>query len=86
MISDSVLQILVCPQTKQPLTRTDKSLIETVGNMVNKGLLQTIGGRTVADKPIELLLRQDKKVAYPICDGIPVLLVEEGIDLSSLES
>lgn len=86
MISESILQILVCPHSRQSLKVLSKIDTEKVGNMFEKGVLNTVGGSKVNEKPTELLIREDLKVAYPVRDGIPILLLEEGIDLSQLES
>lgn len=86
MISEAVLRILVCPQSKQQLKTLNKKATEEVENLFDKGLLKTVGDSKVVDKPLAMLVREDRKVAYQVKDGIPVLLVEEGIDLSELES
>jgi uncharacterized protein YbaR (Trm112 family) len=66
------IDILVCPETKQklipfPLVDAELMLEET-----NK----FTGGQHFGPSPT-ILLREDLKAAYPIVDGIPVLLVPE---------
>ena len=47
-------------------------------------LLRRMGfaGLGAAAYPLEAgLVRQDQKIVYPVRDGIPVLLIDEGIEL-----
>lgn len=53
-IDPKLLEILVCPVTKGPLTY---------------------------DKKAQELISEQAKRAYPIRDGIPIMLVEEARDL-----
>ena len=52
-----------------------------VNGAIAKGTAKTKAGKTVTDKLVEGLVRADKQVVYAIRDGIPVLLVDEGIVL-----
>ena len=40
----------------------------------------------VTEELKEALMTDDGKIAYPVVDGIPVLLVERGISLSQLNA
>ena len=40
------------------------------------------GGKKVEEPLVAGLVREDKKVVYPIRDGIPVLLIDEGIEVA----
>ncbi len=53
MLDKSLLEILVCPQSKAPLTQVGDELI-----------------------------CQQSGLAYPIIDGIPVLLIEEAREIN----
>lgn len=79
MIDKDLLQILACPATHQPLAEADAALLERVNAAIAKGAAKNAAGKAVTDKLTEGLVRQDKKIVYPIRDGIPVLLVDEGI-------
>ena len=43
--------------------------------------VKNVGGKAVTDKLEAGLVRSDKGRIYPIKEGIPVLLIDEGIDL-----
>lgn len=83
MVDQSLLEILVCPESRQPLRVADEELLERVNASVRSGSLKTRTGRTVSDPLEEALMRQDGQVLYPVRDGIPILLIDEAILLSA---
>lgn len=81
-ISKELLEILACPETKQPLTLADTALIETLNARIRQRQLTNRGGETVTE-PIDAgLVREDRQYLYPIRDDIPVMLIDEGIALA----
>jgi uncharacterized protein YbaR (Trm112 family) len=81
MVSEELVRILACPETKQPVALAPAELLEKLNAQARQGALRDIGGEAV-EQPIEAgLLRQDGQVVYPIVDGIPRMLVERGIPL-----
>ncbi len=81
MVDQSLLDILVCPETKQPLRVADVALLERVNASVRTGGLTNRGGKLVAT-PVEAgLVRQDGAVLYPVRDDIPIMLIDESIPL-----
>jgi uncharacterized protein YbaR (Trm112 family) len=82
VIDKELLQILACPQTHQSLAMADAALLERVNASIASGKQRNVGGKPVEGKLSEALVREDGKVVYPIRDGIPVLLVDEGLPLA----
>jgi uncharacterized protein YbaR (Trm112 family) len=80
-VSQELLEILVCPETKQPVTPASVELIAQINQQIEAGSLRNRGGDTVSKAVEEGLLREDGKILYVVDDGIPVMLIEESIEL-----
>lgn len=84
MLDAELLALLVCPETHQDVALATSIEIAQLNETILKGEVRTVAGKTV-DQPIEgALIRIDRAVAYPIRDGIPVMLVPEGLAISQL--
>jgi uncharacterized protein len=85
-IPESLLDILCCPVSREPLRPLEKSRIKKLNDAIERGELLYVDGSTV-DRPIsEALVTRDAKVIYPVESGIPVLLPDRGIGTTQLES
>ena len=84
MINPELLEILVCPETKQTLRVADAETLGRVNKAVEEGYLRNQGGDPVKEQIKEGLLREDGEVLYPVLDDIPVMLLDEAIRLDSL--
>jgi uncharacterized protein YbaR (Trm112 family) len=80
-VSPELLEILVCPETKQPVAPAAADVLARLNEAITAGRVRTRGGRVLHDPVGEGLLRQDGRVLYPVDDGIPVMLIEESIEL-----
>ena len=79
-IDKDLLEILACPETHQSLAEADADLLAKVNGRIESGL--TNRGGAQVEEPLEAgLVREDGQVVYPVRDGIPVLLVDEAIEL-----
>ncbi len=81
-VSQELLEILVCPETKQPVSPASAEILQKLSTQVAAGNLRNRGGEKVAKAPTEGLVREDGKILYPVEDDIPVMLVEESIELA----
>lgn len=80
-VNPELLEILACPETKQPVSLASGDVLSAVNEKISAGTLRNRGGEKV-EKPItEALVREDGKVLYPVDDGIPVMLIEESIEI-----
>ena len=80
-VSRELLEILVCPETRQPVALAGSEVLARVNEKVRAGTLRNRGGDKVEKEVAEGLLREDGRVLYPVDDGIPVMLIEESIEL-----
>ncbi len=81
-VSDELLEILVCPETKQPVRLADDDVLSKVNSKIDAGTLRNRGGDAVSKRVEEALIREDGKVLYVVDDSIPVMLIEESIELA----
>ena len=79
-----LLDILACPATRQPLAMLDSRGLAALNDAIAAGGVQRIDGTPQRDAVREALVTRDRRLAYRIDDGIPVLLVEEGIALGQV--
>ena len=84
MLAPELLALLVCPETHQDVALATPGEIGLLNDAIREGHVQTVGGNPV-DLPAEgALIRADRSIAYPIRDGIPVMLVAEGLAISQV--
>lgn len=84
MVSKQLLEILICPESRQPLAEADTALVARLNAAIAAGQLRNKAGETIA-RPIDgALVRQDGQLAYPIVDDIPVMLLDEAIPLDAV--
>jgi len=81
MIDKELLEILACPETHQPLREAAAADLTELNARIEAGDVKNVGGEAVTEVLPGGLIREDNAIVYPIRDGIPVLLVHEGIAL-----
>jgi len=81
MIDQTLLDILVCPETKQVLRVADEGLLGTLNASIKAGSVSTRGGEAVTASVTAGLVRKDGSVLYQVRDGIPIMLIDESIPL-----
>ncbi|MEM7410807.1 MAG: Trm112 family protein [Myxococcota bacterium] len=82
-ISPTLLEILVCPETRQPVSEASDDVLGRINAEVEAGRLRNRGGEAVEKPLVEALIREDGRVIYPVDDGIPVMLIEQSIEVSA---
>ncbi len=81
-ITKSLLSILACPENKSAVNYASVELVERLNAQIGAGTLKNRAGALVREKMDGALIRADGKVLYPIIDDIPVMLIEEGIEIN----
>ncbi len=86
MIDEELVRMLVCPETKQPVTLAPGEMVDTLNARIRQGTLRDRGGDAV-ERPMDAgLLREDGQVLYPVIDDIPRMLIERGIPIDPNEA
>jgi len=83
-LSKDLLDILCCPETKEPVALVDKETLGEINAAIQAGKVLKRNGEPVRDLLDDGLLRQDGKYLYPIREEIPVMLIEEAIDTGTV--
>jgi uncharacterized protein YbaR (Trm112 family) len=81
-IDPELLEILACPDTHQPVSLAPAETLARVNAEIEAGRLRNRGGDPVTEPIEEALLREDGKVLYIIDDSIPIMLVDQSIELA----
>jgi uncharacterized protein YbaR (Trm112 family) len=78
-ISEDLLEILCCPETKVPVETLSSDQLAKLNAAIQAGKVACVGGDTVQKPLQEGLITTDGKTIYRIDDNIPVMLVDQGI-------
>ena len=79
MVHPELLEILCCPETRQPVRVAPEALVESVNRAIRDGSLKVPAGGDSAGVLDGGLVREDGKFLYPVRNGIPIMLIEERI-------
>lgn len=80
-IDEQLLEILVCPESRQPVSPAPPELLARLNAEIDASRLRTRGGTPVESRVEEGLLREDGRILYVVDDGIPIMLIEESIEI-----
>ena len=80
-----LLDILVCPSSRQPLALLEPAGLEALNRAIASGQVKR-GDQAVQSDPLrEALVTRDRRIVYRVDDGIPVLLAEDAIATAQAE-
>lgn len=80
-----LLDILVCPASRQPLALLEPAGLEALNRAIAAGGATRADGSAQAEALREALVTRDRRTVYRVDDGIPVLLAEEAIATAQVE-
>jgi len=84
-IDPNLLARLICPESRQPVHLAPAEMVSQANVARTRGTLRNRAGNLVSHVLDGGLLRQDGTMLYAICDGIPIMLPDEGIPVEQLK-
>ena len=79
-----LLTILRCPVTHKGLHLAGRDILVRVNAAIEAGGLANRDGTVLSEPLDEALVTDDEKLAYPVSNGIPVLLEGESIYMEQI--
>ena len=79
-----LLDIICCPATRLPLELMDAARLSRLNAAIAAGSVRNHAEESLSGMLTEALITRDGRLAYPVRDGIPILLEDECIDLNQL--
>ena len=80
-----LLDLLVCPTTRQPLSLLDDAGLQAVNAAIEAGTVKRGDGSPQAAPLSQALVTRDRRTVYRVDDGIPVLLAEDAIATAGID-
>ena len=83
MIDQELLEILACPEDKTPVRMAEPDELERLNEGIRAGSVKNRGGEAITEPLDAGLVREDGKILYPIREDIPIMLIDEAIELNA---
>ena len=83
-IHKDLLEILCCPETKEKVALISQDELDRINAAIRNGGVKMRNGEPVTQQLDGGLLRADGKYLYAIRDDIPVMLIDEAIDVATV--
>lgn len=78
--NEELLEVVCCPLTQQKLAWLLKDAIEELNSRISAGKVVNKKGEVLKEELEAALVSEDGKIIYPVKNGIPMLLVECGVE------
>lgn len=81
VLTKEFIEMLICPENYTPVALADAATVEKVNEGIRAGTLTNRAGQPITEEIEAGLLREDGKLLYPVRHEIPVMLLEEAIEI-----
>ena len=85
-ISPQLLEILVCPVTKLPVSVLPADKLTKLNELIENGEVITKDGNSVTEKIEEALITNNHRTIYRVQEGIPIMLEDQAIAVDQIAS
>ena len=79
---DALLEIAACPDDHQPLQRASEASVQRLNQAISERSLRQRGGDLIDEAMSDAVVTTDHARAYPVRDGVAVLLIDAAILLT----
>lgn len=83
-INRKLLEILVCPVTKQPLLALTQTRLDMLNQLVTQGNLHTLDGNKVCHPLQQALVTKNGTTIYRVEGDVPIMLEEQSIPCAQI--
>jgi uncharacterized protein YbaR (Trm112 family) len=83
-ISPHLLEILVCPVTKLPVSLMSKERLLKLNDLIGSNEVNTKDGKLLSTPLLQALITSNNSTIYQVIDDIPIMLEDQAIDAKSL--
>jgi len=80
-----LLDLLVCPTTRQPLLPLDGRGLQALNAAIAAGAVVRGSGEAQTQTQREALITRDRKIVYLVDDGIPLLDAENAVAAAQID-
>ena len=84
-IDRKLLEIMVCPVTKQTLSVLSQAKLDLLNEKISKGEVSNHAGETLSDPLQSALISKNNTTIYPVIDNFPVMLEEQSVNTLQLK-
>lgn len=83
-MDQELINILCCPQSKVPVELLSADDLAKLNRAIAAGKIKQVDGAAVKKPLSEALITRDRKTIYRVDEGIPVMLIEQGISAEQI--
>lgn len=84
MLDPEFVQLARCLHTRSPLRLVEPEVLERLNRAIAAGSLKNGLGEPLTRPLDAALINEAEEFTYPVIDGIPILLIDEAIDMRQL--